>query len=165
MARSITKYGVSSEGAAFTASPVLKQQNWSNFAVVGGVTNGEATLTNTTVALGYDESLKLSSKKVANVYSSANIDNALRAPNKQGRSILISLDEIWKETDSTDATYEVALPMHGHIVLRVPSNSTLTYDDVLDFLLRLVSFAFAENTATSSRVRDMIKGALVPDEV
>jgi hypothetical protein len=134
MAKSITKYGVTSEGAAFTAAPLLAQQNYVNFAVVGGVTNGEATLENTTVPLGYGESIRFASKNVNNVYSQANVDYALQAPTKKGRSILISLDEIWKVSDSADATYEVALPMHGHIVLRVPNNGTLTYDDVLCLL-------------------------------
>jgi hypothetical protein len=161
MARSITKYGVSSAGAAFTASPVLEQQNYVNFAVVGGVTNGEATLENTTVPLGYGESIRFASKDVKNIYNSTNVDASLQAPTKRGRSILISLDEIWKETDSADATYEVALPMHGHIVLRVPNNSTLTYDDVLAFFERLVTLAYPENAATSARLRDIIKGALI----
>jgi hypothetical protein len=164
MARSITKYGVTSEGAAFTSSPVLNQQNYSKFAVVGGVANGEAVLSNTEVALGYDETLKLSSKPVKNVYQNADIDVSLQAPTKRGRTLLVSLDEIWKETDSEDATYEVALPMHGHIVLRVPNNSTLSYDDVLAFAQRLVSFLYGENKTTSARLRDMLKGAILPDE-
>jgi hypothetical protein len=161
MARSITKYGVTSQGAAFTAAPVMAQQNYVNFAVVGGVTNGEATLENTTVPLGYGESIRFASKDVNNVYSQSKVDAALQAPTKRGRSVLISLDEVWKESDSADATYEVALPMHGHIVLRVPNNSTLTYDDVLSFFMRLTTLAFGENDGTSARLRDILKGALI----
>lgn len=165
MARSITTYGVNSAGSAFTSSPALKQQNYSKFAVTGAVTNGEATLTNTEIALGYNESIKLSSRNVKDVYANTDVDRSLYAPTRKGRSLMISLDEVWKETDSADATYEVALPMHGHIVLRVPNNSTLSYDNVLAFLQRLVSFLYGENDSTSARVRDMLKGALIPDEV
>lgn len=121
---------------------------------------GEVILTNVTSPVDQPETSRFSQRKVANVYSSTDIDPSAYLPNKAGTATLLELREIWAETDSVDTTYRKLMPMKAGITLTLPANPNITSDQVRDFLLRAVSLAFETGTVTSAGIAALTRGVM-----
>lgn len=126
---------------------------------------GEVVLTNLTSPISYPERFRIGASEVADVYKGSGIDPGLYAPTRRGISVLCQLTETWKLTDSTDATYEVALPITGHIVLKIPSNENITPAMVDTFLGRLVSGLYETGSETTTRLASILRGSLIPSDL
>lgn len=125
----------------------------------------EVILTNLTSPITYPERFRVGASEVVDVYKGSGIDAGLYAPTRRGISVLCQLTEVWKVTDSTDATYEVALPITGHIVLKVPSNENITPAMINTFMGRLVSGLFETGSETTTRLASILRGSLKPADL
>lgn len=125
----------------------------------------EIVLTNLTSPITYPERFRVGTSEVSDVYKGSGIDAGLYAPTRRGVSVLCQLTEVWKVADSVDATYEVALPITGHIVLKVPSNESITPAMIESFLGRLVSGLYETGSKTTTRLASILRGSLKPADL
>lgn len=132
-----------------------------DFAVVSDVP-GEVVVTNTTSPTDRPEKFRFACSDVKDVYKGSGIDPNLYSPSRYGASILIQLTDTYSVIDSVDPTYQNALPLSGHIVLKVPNNQLLTGDMIKAFLGRLCDGAFSTGLADSARLQSLLRGSLKP---
>lgn len=125
----------------------------------------EVILTNLTSPTSYPERIRIGASEVADVYKGSGVEPGLYSPTRRGTSILCQLTEVWKVTDTVDSTYEVALPVTGHIVLKVPNNEQITPAMINTFLGRLVSGLFETGSETTTRLASILRGSLTPADL
>lgn len=125
----------------------------------------EAILTNLSSPVVYPERMRISASDVANVYNGSSVEPSLYAPTKKGRSILVQVNEIWKVTDSEDATYEVALPVQCHLVIKVPNHELVTPDAIQTLVGRCVSGLFETGSSATGRIGALLRGSLLPSDL
>lgn len=126
---------------------------------------GEAVITNLTSPVVYPEKIRFSSTDVVNVYSGSSIEPSLYAPTKHGVSLLAQISEIWKVTDSADPTYEVALPVSAHLVIKVPNHELVTPAAIQVLLGRLVSTLYETGSDETTRISALLRGSLKPSDI
>lgn len=124
-----------------------------------------AILTNLTSPVVYPERMKISASDVNNVYSGSSVEPSLYAPTKKGRSILVQVNEIWKVTDTTDATLEVALPVQCHLVVKVPNHELVTPATIQTLIGRAVSGLFETGSADTTRIGSLLRGSILPSDL
>jgi len=126
---------------------------------------GEAVITNITSPIDRPEKYRFAMNEVRDVYRNTGIDTTLYSPSRRGASVLCQLTDVWTVVDSVDPSYEVALPIEGHIVLKLPANENITADMVKAFVGRLVSGLFETGTTSSGRIRTLLRGSLLPQDL
>lgn len=126
---------------------------------------GEAIVTNLTSPIERPETFRFAITEIRDVYKNTSIDANVAAPTRRGVSILCQLNDVYSITDSSDATYQVNLPMQGHIVLKIPSNDLITADVMKTFLGRLVDGLFNSGVVSSGRLASLARGSLLPDNM
>lgn len=126
--------------------------------------DNEEVITNLTTPLDYPETVRWS---VTNVdpYKGTNISPNLRLPSKQGISLLAQVNEVWKVTDTADATLEYALPVSAHLVVKAPNHSSITADMILTLIGRLVSSLYDTGSTESTRLSALLRGSLTPSDM
>jgi len=125
----------------------------------------EAIVTNLTSPLSFPEKMRFCSSEVADVYKGAGIDPSLYAPSRRGVSILSQVTEVWTVNDSTDATYQVALPVSAHLVIKVPNNENITPAMVQTLVGRLISGLFETGKTETTRLAALLRGSLIPSDL
>lgn len=121
-------------------------------------------LTNLTAPQGKPESFRFAYSEVADVYKGTNIEPALRTQTKRGVQVLVRVDETWQVKDSADPTYEVALPVSAHLVLKIPNSDMITSEQVEYLVGRLVSGLFNSGETGTDRLTSLLRGSLKPSK-
>lgn len=123
----------------------------------------EAIITNLTSPINQPERLRIAHSDVADVYRNSGIDPTLYYPSKRGTQILVQLTDVFKVTDTEDASYEAHLPISAHLVVKVPNNELITPDVVVAEIERLIAGLYeTTGTTTESRIKSVLRGALLP---
>lgn len=126
---------------------------------------GEVILTNLTSPVVYPERIRFSVSDVNNVYTGSSIEPSLHAPTKRGTSLLVQITENWKVTDTADASFEAALPVSAHIVIKVPNHELVTPDAVETLVGRLISGLYETGVTTDKRLTALLRGSLKPSDL
>lgn len=122
----------------------------------------EVVMTNLTAAQGRPEKFRWAFTEIPDVYKNTDIEPALRNQTKGGVQILCELTDVWTVTDSEDATYNVALPLKAHLVLRVPNTDFLSVDQIQYLVNRLVSGLYDQGSISTERLSALLRGSLKP---
>lgn len=123
----------------------------------------EAILTNLTAPTSYPETLRFARRSVANIYNGWDVERALWLPTKVGFELVGQLKTIYGLADSADATYEAALPISTHLVVKAPNNELITPTVVLSHIRRLLNgFYEIVSSTQTSRLPSLMRGALIP---
>jgi len=125
----------------------------------------EAILTNLTSPVVYPERIRYSVSDVANIYAGSSVEPSLYSPTKRGTSLLAQVSETWKVTDSGDASYEVALPVSAHLVIKVPNHELVTPAAIQTLLGRLISSLYDTGDLTTARLTALLRGSLKPSDL
>lgn len=125
----------------------------------------EVVITNLTSPVNFPERFRFSVEEKTDVYKGSGLDPTFYAPSKRGRSILSQLTEVWTVTDSVDTTYQVALPVSAHIVIKVPDNENITPAMVEALVGRVVSGLFETGSEATTRLQAMLRGSLKPSDL
>ena len=125
----------------------------------------EAIITNLTSPLSFPEKMRFCSSEVADVYKGAGIDPSLYAPSRRGVSVLGQVTEVWTVSDSADATYQVALPVSAHLVVKVPQNENITPAMVQMLIGRMISGLFETGKTDTTRLAALLRGSLLPSDL
>lgn len=132
-----------------------------DFAVKSEVT-GETVITNLTCPTDRPEKCRFAVSDVADIYRGSGIDANLYTPSRKGISLVVALNDVFNITDSVDATYQAAVPLSAHIVLKLPANSLITGTVVKDFVGRLNDFLFSTGVVDTARLESLMRGSLTP---
>lgn len=122
-------------------------------------------LTNLNAPVAYSESFRWAVSDIENIYKNTGITSNLYSPTRKGVNLLIQNVETWTVTDTEDTTYNVALPIEGHIVLKLPEDPAITVDDILTFIGRLVSGLFDTGSETGTRIQAFMRRSLRPSDM
>lgn len=123
-----------------------------------------AILTNLTVPQGKPEKFRWSYQEIADVYRNTDIEPALRTQTKRGVQILCQLTETWNVTDTEDPTYNVALPVSAHVVLKIPNSDSISAENVQYLLGRLISGLYDQGSEQTDRLAALFRGSLMPSK-
>lgn len=126
---------------------------------------GEVVLTNLTSPVSYPEKLRIAQSEIADVYAGTGVNASLYAPTRRGVSCVCQLTDVWKVVDSVDPTYEVALPISAHIVLKVPNNELITLPMIEATIGRLISGLYETGSDETTRLAAILRGSLVPSDL
>lgn len=121
-------------------------------------------ITNLTAPQGKPESFRFAYSEIADVYKGTDIEPALRTQTKRGVQCLVRLDETWDVKDSADPTYEVALPVSAHLVLKIPNSDMITSEQVQYLVGRLVSGLYSTGSTELDRLTALLRGSLKPSK-
>lgn len=123
----------------------------------------EAIITNLTSPINQPERLRIAHSDVADVYRNSGIDPTLYYPSRRGTQILVQLTDVFKVTDTEDASYEAHLPISAHLVIKVPNNELMTPEVITAEIERLVAGLYeTTGDVTESRIKSVLRGALLP---
>lgn len=125
----------------------------------------EAIITNLTSPTVFPERIRFSVSDVSNIYQGTSIEPSLYAPTKRGVSVLVQVTENWTVTDSSDATYQVALPVSAHLVIKVPNHELVTPAAVQTLVGRLVSCLYETGDEGTTRIGSLLRGSLLPSGI
>lgn len=124
--------------------------------------NPKLTLTNLTAPLDRSEEIRYMEERVNNVYSGTSIDPKVQSPNRSGTQLYVAVDDVATVFDSDDPTYRVDLPVHTHIVIRVPNDALVTGDIVQAHIGRVISALYSTGSLSTGRIAKLLRGALQP---
>lgn len=125
----------------------------------------ECKLVNLTSPLDRVERVTIATTPVASIYKDSGIDPKVQAPSKKGTQVLVKIQDILSVSDSADPGYRIDLPLQAHMVLRFPNDETITADVILKQLGRMISCIYDTGSTATSRLNEIIRGALESSEV
>lgn len=122
---------------------------------------GEVILTNVTSPVDQPETMRLSQRKVANVYANTEVDPSAYLPIRQGTATLLECRETWVETDSVDTTYRKLIPVKCGITFTLPAYGNITADQAVGLVLRTLGLTFETGTVTSVGMAALLRGVMM----
>lgn len=127
---------------------------------------GESVLVNTGTPTDRLEVVRTAIKDIKNVYNGTGVIPGYMSPNQTGKQLLIQLNEMWAKVDSENASFRQDIPVQAHLVIKLPNESLISENDVLELVGRLIgllseSDGGVEPTITS-RLVALLRGALTP---
>lgn len=123
---------------------------------------GTAVLANVTSPLDRTELITFGYSEVRDVYKDQNIDSSVQAASHKGVQILAKVTDVFSLTDSVDPSYRVDLPVSAHVVIRVPACEYISTSDIEKLALRAVSALYDTGAITTTKLANVLKGALIP---
>lgn len=152
---------ISGATAPVVTVPVL------NYAVDFRVKNdepNESIITNLMSPISQPERIRVAQQDVADIYRNSGIDPTLYYQSRRGTQVLVQLTDVFKVTDSADASYEAQLPISMHLVIKVPNNDLITEAALKTEIARLLGALYETNASgsTTCRLTSMLRGALLP---
>lgn len=127
--------------------------------------NGEALITNVRMPVGLPENFRFASSRVEDVYKSSTIEPSYRSQSKAGVKVLVQNTDVLKETDTTDATYEVFLPFGMTITVTVPARETVTAVVVEQYVRRGLAGLYETGDNGETRLGALLRGSLTPSDI
>jgi hypothetical protein len=125
---------------------------------------GELIMTNVTSPLDRNETIRFAVSNVKDIYAGSGVDSSCMAASHQGISLVAQVADVWRYADSAVPTAPVVdLPISAHLVIKAPKSSYLSADDYLAIAQRAFALLFATGSVTSTRLMQMLKGALDPN--
>lgn len=107
------------------------------------------------------ETIRLARSEVANIYQGVSTDSAMMLPYKKGVQVMAEVQTSYKAVNGTSKA-EYDIPLKGRLVLRLPTFSAVTDEMVADFIVRVISSAFATTKVDVSRITELVRGKLKP---
>lgn len=125
----------------------------------------EVVLTNLTCPTDRPERIRLAISDVADIYRGSAIDANLYTPSRKGVSLVCAITDVLNMSDSSDTTYQAAVPISAHIVIKIPNNSLITGTVVKTLVGRLCDTLFSTGVVDTARLDALIRGSLKPTGV
>lgn len=126
----------------------------------------EGIITNLTSPIDAPERIRWAHSDIGDVYRNTGIDPTLYYASRKGTQILCQLTDVYKVTDSSAADYLAMLPVSAHLVLKVPNNDLISENVAITMLGRLLATLYeTSGTTTSSRLRSLLRGSLIPSSL
>lgn len=117
---------------------------------------------NKTSPVDQQETIRVQATEITDVYKGTTIDPSAYAGSRKGISIVTQVNDVLRVTESTDATYQVDLPISAHIVVKVPLNANITAAHVQTVIGRALALFYNSNDTTDGRIGTLLRGAMTP---
>lgn len=125
---------------------------------------GESKFVNINSSNDRPETFRIAYNEVKDVYANSGIDPAYYAPSRKGFSLVCQLTNVGRVTESTTGeVYDV--PFSVHIVIKAANDELVTAALIETQIKRLLSGLYNENATTSTRLAQLMKGAVTPPEL
>lgn len=148
------------------ATPMTLSLPTLNYAVdyrVRGDEPNEAIITNLTSPIDAPERIRWAHNDIKDVYKNTGIDPTLYYASRRGTQILCQLTDVLTVTDDSSPDYLAELPVSAHLVIKVPNNDLITEDVVMTLIKRMLAGLYeTTGTTTTSRLRSLLRGSLLP---
>jgi len=126
--------------------------------------SGESQIVNTNSSNDCPEKIRIAYNEVSDIYKGSGIDSGYYGPSRKGFSLVTQLTEVGRVTESvTGEIYD--LPFSLHLVVKAPNDALVTASVVETLLARLLSSLYGENVVTTTRLAQLMKGAVTPPEL
>lgn len=155
-------YTDTADGGATTKTLTRANLNWPVDFVATEKSAMKFSAANKTSPADQLETVRVQAAEIADVYKGTSIDPSAYAASRKGISIVAQINDILRVSESTDVTYQVDLPISAHMVLKVPLNSNITADQVMAVAARCISLLFNSNDVLSTRIANLLRGAMTP---
>jgi len=164
MAKSLTSFASDTAvaGVSSLTMPVDVLNFGTDWRVIKDEPN-EVIITNLTTPLDKPSIYRFTWRKVNDAYKQAGIATPANPPTYT--QVMIQYSEIKTEVDSVDATYEKDMVFEAHTVIKVPNNTLVTAQVVLELLQRLSAGYYSTGVVDSGRLQAILRGSLVPSEI
>lgn len=151
-------------GSPATLNFVRANTNYAADFTVKEAKPGETKIVNITSANDRPEAIRIAYNEVKDVYVNSGIDSGYYAPSRKGFSLVSQITEVARVTESIDGSvYD--LPLSAHIVIKAPNDALITPAIIETMLKRLLSSLYNDNVTTTTRLAQLMKGAVTPPEV
>lgn len=122
----------------------------------------EAIITNLTSPIDQPERFRWAHNNVVDVYKNSGIDPTLYYQSRRGTQVLCQLTDVYKVTDEADTSYLALLPVTCHLVVKVPNNDLISPAVVEALIQRMLSGLYETDNGQYTRLRSLLRGALLP---
>lgn len=151
-------------GSPATLNFVRANTNYGADFTIKQLSSGETKIVNITSSNDRPETIRLAYSEVKDVYVNSGIDSAYYAPSRRGFSLVSQITEVARVTESIDGSvYD--LPISAHLVIKAPNDALITATVIETVLKRLMSSLYNDNVTTTTRLAQLMKGAVTPPEV
>lgn len=125
---------------------------------------GESKIINVTSSTDRPEKIRIAYSEVKDIYANSGIDPAYYAPSRKGFSLVSQITEVGRITESTDGSF-VDVPLSAHIVIKAAAHELITPAIIETMVKRLLSSLYNDNVTTTTRLGQLMRGAVTPPEV
>lgn len=126
---------------------------------------GEAIITNITSPIDMPERFRFAHNAVPDVYKNTGIDPTMYYASRRGTQVLCQLTDVLSVTDTSAPDYLALLPVEAHIVIRVPNNDLISAEQVEATISRMLAGLYETTTGQQTRLRSLLRGALLPSSL
>lgn len=105
---------------------------------------GRVLYTDVTAPTDQKSTLRLAQTSKNNIYAGTSVDPAAFLSSREGSSTIIEIRELWKETDSADASYAGYGPVRAALTLDLPVHSMVTSLEVRKLIARVIAAVAAQ---------------------
>lgn len=122
----------------------------------------EAIITNLSSPIDQPERFRFAHNIVNDVYKNSGIDPTLYYASRKGTQVLCQLTDVYSVTDSEDSSYLALLPVECHLVIKVPNNDLITPAVAEALTERMLAGLYETTAGQYTRLKSMLRGALLP---
>lgn len=122
----------------------------------------KVSLVNKTSPLDQLEHLRYQCQEVPNIYKGTSIDPSAYSVSRKGISVAVVLNDTLRVTESTDASYQMDLPVKATLTVVVPQSAYLSADLIASLIKRNVAAWFGTGVVTSDRIMALVRGSMKP---
>lgn len=136
------------DGTWTITDPTPAELNFDADYRILSATPGETVLANVTSPIDQPEHLRFAQRSVSNIYAGSDIDPSVYLPSRRGISTVVEVRQVWKETSSTDETYERVFPVRVGISFTVPAYAAVDETLVAALIKRNLGALWEQGSAT-----------------
>lgn len=125
----------------------------------------ETDIVNLTTPVDQTESVRFAITSIANVYKDTGIDPAYYGATTKGFSLVAQVSDVLRVTDDTNPAFCQDFPVSAHIVVKGPKSQYLSADNLMVVINRAIAALYATGKTDSSRLNELVRGALTPQEL
>lgn len=122
----------------------------------------EVKLVNTTTPLGQSEIIRIGYSTISNIYANREIPLDNQLLQKEGRKILVQVQDTLRIADTATIGQVSDLPVSAQIVVTVPNNSYTTDALISSLIARALGTLYDNGKFCASKI---LKGAVTPTDL
>jgi len=125
---------------------------------------GEFVAVNITTPTDQPEIIRISQRKIANIYANTDIDPAAYISTRSGTATLLELRGVIREDDSVDAAYVKLIPYRLGTTLSLPTYAGFDQDVAFAAVMRHLNLLFGGKDNSPGRINALMHGVLRPND-
>lgn len=125
----------------------------------------ETAIVNITTPVDQTESIRFAITTIGNVYKDTGIDPAFYGASTKGFSLVAQVSDVMRVQDTENPAFCQDFPVSAHIVIKAPKSQYLSADNLMKVVNRAVASLYATGSTGTTRLNELVRGALTPSEL